>query len=242
MARGMGRTGDTPALKEACILAAREVIAEQGVERLSLREVARKLGVSHQAPYRHYPSRDHLLAEVMRRCFESFARALDAREAHDEAMDDLASLGRTYLAYAAAHPLEYRLMFGTPWPAPAEHPGLVRDAVHAFDVLRGVLRRVYGAAPADRERVDLHGMFIWSTMHGFASISQGNVMDCLQLAPKAASRAPEHLMSMIEAALRAGAVAAPRGAPPAAPVSGQVSGKASGKVSPPRPRRSPVSR
>ncbi len=50
-------------LKEACVVAAQEVIAERGVENLSLREVSRKLGVSHQAPYKHYPSRDHLLAE-----------------------------------------------------------------------------------------------------------------------------------------------------------------------------------
>ena len=62
-------TGPLP-LKEACLRAAREAIAEQGVEQLSLREVARRLGVSHQAPYRHFPSRDHLLAEVMRRCFQ----------------------------------------------------------------------------------------------------------------------------------------------------------------------------
>lgn len=49
-------------LREACVIAAQEVIAEKGVENLSLRDVARKLGVSHQAPYKHYPSRDHLLA------------------------------------------------------------------------------------------------------------------------------------------------------------------------------------
>ena len=57
-------------LRDACIVAAQEIIAERGLENLSLREVARKLGVSHQAPYKHYPSRDHLLAEVMRRCFQ----------------------------------------------------------------------------------------------------------------------------------------------------------------------------
>jgi hypothetical protein len=68
-------------LRDACIVAAQEVIAERGVENLSLREVARKLGVSHQAPYKHYPSRDHLLAEVMRRCFQRFAAHLDARPA-----------------------------------------------------------------------------------------------------------------------------------------------------------------
>lgn len=196
-------------LKEACILAAREVIAERGVENLSLREVSRKLGVSHQAPYKHYPSRDHLLAEVMRRCFESFARALDARARHDDPARDLESLGRQYLAYAAAHPLEYRLMFGTPWPEPAEHPQLVQDAVHAFDVLRGVLRAMYGAEAAMRAQVDLQAMFIWSAMHGLASIQQANVMDCLKLAPKVATQAPDHVMRMIEQALHA--APAPRG-------------------------------
>ena len=205
-------------LKEACLLAAREVIAEQGVEQLSLREVARRLGVSHQAPYRHYPSRDHLLAEVMRRCFESFARALDGRAPHDDPIEELEALGRSYLAYAAEHPLEYRLMFGTPWPAPAEHPALVKDAVHAFDVLRGVLRRVHGDTAATRDQVDLHAMFIWSTMHGFASITQGNVMDCLQLAPRIEAQAGEHVMRMIEAAMR-GVAAAP--VTPRAPAAGR---------------------
>ncbi len=74
----MPRTAKEPIeLKEACVLAAHEVIAEHGIEALSLREVARKLGVSHQAPYRHYPTRDHLLAEVMRRCFQQFALEID---------------------------------------------------------------------------------------------------------------------------------------------------------------------
>ena len=189
-------------LKEACVRAAREVIAEHGTEQLSLREVARKLGVSHQAPYRHYPSRDHLLAEVMRRCFESFARSLDERQRSGEgAICDLESLGRQYLSYAAAHPLEYRLMFGTPWPEPAEHPELVHDAVHAFDVLRGVLRSLYGEGAEMRSQVDLQAMFIWSTMHGLASIMQSNAMDCLTLAPGAKAQAPEFVMDMIRRAL-----------------------------------------
>lgn len=54
-------------LKEACVQAAREVITEHGVEGLSLRDVVRKLAVSLQAPYRHFTSRDRVLAEIMRR-------------------------------------------------------------------------------------------------------------------------------------------------------------------------------
>ena len=199
----MPRRKEAVDLKEACVRAARAVIAEHGVEQLSLREVSRRLGVSHQAPYKHYASRDHLLAEVMRRCFESFARALDARSPHDDPHADLESLGRAYLGYAAAHPLEYRLMFGTPWPPAAEHPDLVRDAVHAFDVLRGVLRRLYGSGAAMGTHVDLQAMFVWSTMHGLASITQANVMDCLQLAPKVGEQAAPHVMRAIDKALAA---------------------------------------
>ncbi len=196
-------------LKEACVRAAHEVIAERGIESLSLRDVARKLGVSHQAPYRHYPSRDHLLAEVMRRCFEGFAQHLDARRHFEEPEADLESLGRQYLGYAMAHPLEYRLMFGTPWPEPAEYPALVKDAKHAFDVLRTVLRRMHGASASARAAVDLDPMFIWSTMHGLASITQGNVMEQLALAPKVRAQTVGHAMKMV-----ANAMAADRSKPP----------------------------
>lgn len=188
-------------LKEACVSAAREVIAEEGVESLSLRDVARRLGVSHQAPYRHFESRDHLLAEIMRRCFEDFARQLDARP-RDPAPDaDLGSLGEQYLRYAARHPLEYRLMFGTPWPAGAEHPALAADAVHAFDVLRDALRRIHGSGREMAATVDLDALFIWSCMHGLVGILQGSVTDHLGLSRRILDRAPEYVLQMISRAM-----------------------------------------
>jgi AcrR family transcriptional regulator len=195
---------DTPLdLKDACIEAAHSVIAEHGIEKLSLRDVARKLNVSHQAPYKHYASRDHLLAEVIRRCFKQFTLALNGRKRSAVPIDDMRSLGASYLGYALAHPLEYRLMFGTPWPEPAAHAGLVKDAVHAFDVLRVVLRRVHGAGAAQRAKVDLDAMFIWSNMHGLASIMQANVMAHLELAPKVSAKAGEHIMHMMSLAMAA---------------------------------------
>jgi len=201
------------ALKEACVRAAHAFIAEHGVERLSLREVARRLGVSHQAPYKHYPSRDHLLAEVMRRCFREFAAHLDQREPSADARVELASLGMRYLDYAASHPVAYRLMFGTPWPEPAQEVGLVADAAHAFDILRGVLRRLHGAHHAARSQVDLDAMFIWSNMHGLASLLQANVMGHLGLAPKVSERAVEHAMTMLGLAMDSRVQAPATGAP-----------------------------
>lgn len=188
---------ETIDLKEACVRAAHEFIAEQGVERLSLRDVARRLGVSHQAPYKHYPSRDHLLAEVIRRCYRDFASYLDARGEYADPREDLGALGQRYQSFAASHPVEYRLMFGTPWPQSGEDSGLAAEATHAFDVLRGVLRRIHGSHKSRRAQVDLDALFIWSNMHGMASISQSNVMSHLGLAPGVSRQIQDHLREMI---------------------------------------------
>lgn len=191
----------TTELKEACIQAAHEVIAEQGVEGLSMRDIARRLGVSHQAPYKHYASKDHLLAEVMRRCFEKFTIYLDARPRFDEPRNDLESLGTQYLTYAMKNPLEYRLMFGTPWPAPAEYPGLVEDAQHAFNVLRSVLKRLHKKTPNRSHKVDVDAIFIWSSLHGLASITQANVMKHLSLDDDVREHASRYVMQMIAVAI-----------------------------------------
>lgn len=189
-------------LKEACIRAAREVIAEQGIEALSLRDVARRLGVSHQAPYKHYPSRDHLLAEVMQRCYASFAAHLDARPLTGKAEADLGSLGWAYLQHAQQHPLEYRLMFGTPWPEAADHPALVQAALHAFNRLREALARLRG--PGNHAtQIDQDALFIWASLHGLASAMHSTLMDKLQLAPGVEAGAPAHLMKRLSDALQA---------------------------------------
>jgi AcrR family transcriptional regulator len=188
-------------LKESCLVAAREVIADAGVEALSMREVARKLGISHQAPYRHFESRDHLLAEIMRRCFADFAAFLDARKHSTNPDTDLHAMGNAYMDFAASKPLEYRLMFGTPWPEPAKHPELVRNAVHAFDTLRMALRRKHGDTKSAHEKADLDALFIWSTLHGMASISHANVMKHLNLSNKSVSNARAHIMKKMSTAL-----------------------------------------
>ncbi len=185
-------------LRDACIVAAQEVIAERGIENLSLRDVARKLGVSHQAPYKHYPSRDHLLAEVMRRCFQRFSEHLDARPRFDDPARDLESLGLQYLDYAQQNPLEYRLMFSTQWPESAEQLDLVTDATHAFDILLGVLKRLHGDTAAMRETVELDALYIWSTVHGLAGVMNGPCLDKLGLKAGVLKHAVRHAMERME--------------------------------------------
>jgi AcrR family transcriptional regulator len=190
-------------LKDACVEAAHAVIAEHGIEKLSLRDVARKLNVSHQAPYKHYPSRDHLLAEVIRRCFNRFTVALNARHRSGHAIEDMRALGKSYLTYALQNPLEYRLMFGTPWPGVVAHPDLVKDAQHSFNVLRSALEPLYEGQAVSRDMIDADALFVWSAMHGLATILQSQVMQHLALSDAVMNGAVAHVMQMVDTALLA---------------------------------------
>jgi AcrR family transcriptional regulator len=187
-------------LRDACVEAAREVIAQEGIEHLSLRDVARRLGVSHQAPYRHFPTREHLLAEVMRRCYAQFSEHLQDRPSPSDPHADLHALGERYLDFALSHPLEYRLMFNTPWPKTAEQPELVDHANQAFDTLRRVMARVHGVK-SPTQAVDLDALFVWSTMHGLAGILSANCTTHLTLAPTVHKKAVAHVMGLIERGL-----------------------------------------
>lgn len=190
-------------LREACVREALAIIDTSGVEELSLREVARRLGVSHQAPYRHFPSRDHILAEIVTRAFESFARYLDGRPLTGDPNEDLAEMGRAYLRYAQEHPLQYRLMFGTPLPDPQQHPEMMEKSRHAFALLNEALRQLPrpGDGTDPEERVLLDALFIWSTLHGFASMSSSSVAEALDLPAMLLDDATPHILMRIGLAI-----------------------------------------
>jgi AcrR family transcriptional regulator len=186
-------------LRESCVLEAMAIIEEAGIEELSLRDVARRLSVSHQAPYKHFPSRDHLLAEVVSRAFAAFAQHLDARRRSHNPREDLASMGRAYLDYAREHPLHYRLMFGTPLPDPLQHPEMMRSAQHAFSLLRDCLTQMF--AGTEHGSVELDALFVWSTMHGLSTILQTSAIRTLALPSAVLAATASHTLERIGVAL-----------------------------------------
>jgi AcrR family transcriptional regulator len=199
---------NTQDLGEACIQAAIAIVETRGLEALSLREIARSLGVSHQAPYKHFASRDHVLAEIVRRAYDAFAQHLDQHAA--PGLDPAAALramGRAYLDYALTRPLHYRLMFGTPLPDPQQHPAMLRSGQHAFNLLRACVaamrsrgsskpRRIFSAADIERD-----ALLIWSTLHGLASIVQSDALHTLALSDGVIDTISEHVLDQISAVL-----------------------------------------
>jgi hypothetical protein len=79
----------------------------------------------------------------------------------------------------------------------------VADATHAFNVLRGVLRRMHGDSPEVREAVALDALYIWSTVHGLAGVMNGQCIDKLDLKAKVLKQAVRHAMERMSMGLAA---------------------------------------
>ena len=91
-------------LKAALLQTAGEMLEKQGLASISLRELARRAGVSHNAPYRHFPDRERLLAALAAEGFELLGDALEKRPRRE--------MGEAYVEFALEHPQRFRLMFG----------------------------------------------------------------------------------------------------------------------------------
>jgi len=91
-------------LRQAVLRTAGEILEKEGLESLSLREVARRAGVSHNAPYRHFPDRDRLLVALVEEGFQMLLDELAQRPRRE--------MGEAYVDFALSHPQRFRLMFG----------------------------------------------------------------------------------------------------------------------------------
>ena len=102
-------------LRHAVLDAALELVDERGVGGFSMREVARRAGVSHNAPYHHFADKGALVEELVAESFEELADGLrDAErdvETPGEAMEKLLSIGVAYVRFALDNPARFRFMF-----------------------------------------------------------------------------------------------------------------------------------
>ena len=130
-------------LRRALIDTALAMVTEEGAWNFTLREVARRAGVSQAAPYNHFEDKSALLAEVAALGFQSLRQTMDAaaRGQPRSGRQALAGVGAAYVRFGVEHPAHYRLMFGAELADKARHPTLQAASDAAFAVLTGVLER-----------------------------------------------------------------------------------------------------
>jgi len=215
-------------LRRALLDAAWRLVAEKGLAALTLRELARAAGVSHAAPYHHFPTRTALLDALAEEGFAGLDRAMAEAKTGPAAggpaevgqtprpvdgADVMVRIGRAYVDFACAHPEQLQVMF-----RPRHHesegpppPALAEIGAQAYGHLADGVRvcQAQGLAPAgDPNELALSA---WSLVHGFASLWGQGQLGALIPNPDQFARQRDQLLRNLQAGWQAAAAA------PAAP-------------------------
>lgn len=157
-------------LREALIESSLALIRELGPEGFTLREVARRAGVSHNAPYRHFRDRSDLLAAVAEEGFVELRKAmLRAIAKSKDARTRIERSGVAYVQHALRHPAHFDVMFRTQFEA-REHPEANRAAEEAFGVLVALVVECQQAGVLPSADALDQARVAWSLVHGIATL------------------------------------------------------------------------
>jgi AcrR family transcriptional regulator len=155
-------------LRRALIETALAMVTEEGTWNFTLREVARRAGVSHAAPYNHFADKAALLAEVATLGFNRLRQEMEAAAGRhqDSAREALLGIGTAYIRFGVEQPAHLRLMFGPDLAERGRHPGLEQASDATFAVLTGALERGQRAGQIRAGSVLDQAVAAWSLVHG----------------------------------------------------------------------------
>lgn len=165
-------------LRQALIDAGLAIVTEEQNWGFSLREVARRAGVSHNAPYNHFAEKRDLLDAVAAVGFDKLqAVMVSALEGSNEADIRILALARAYVSFAVGNPALYRLMFGPELagqdgarPALTEAAGAGAKAILLGVVVQGAKDGVFAVSAEDENAIALAALFTWSAVHGLSML------------------------------------------------------------------------
>lgn len=158
---------DAGDLRQRILDTSRALLAEQGVAGLSLREVARRAGVTHQAPYHHFADRESILAELVTRGFDDLAARLaqaNAMAATHAPLEMLVASGLAYVGFALDEPGVFRVMFRPDLCDMGRFEAVQAAGGRAHGELQQLVRWVNGEAN------DTVAAVVWGQVHGLATL------------------------------------------------------------------------
>ena len=186
-------------LRAALLEAARARLTEGAEATLSLRDLAARVGVSVNATYRHFESKEALLMELAAEGFEALrAHMLGAvaQLGSAETIERLRATGEAYVHFAQHDPALFQLMFGREGRF-AEHERFRHAAEAAFAVVVGSVAAVQQVAMDDPSATKA-AIAAWSLVHGFAILSLGGYLEAL---PEALRPNVREVVKMLEVSL-----------------------------------------
>lgn len=173
MARPVYSADETEQLRQTLVQGALALYLEQGMDKVTLRQIARRVGLSHTAGYRYFANKEALVAEMRRACILEFKAAIPPADAQPDALRRLRTTLLGLLEFGRTQPAKYRLIFSDSQPDLAEHPSLLAQRWEVFatcvELVQDAIdqRRLHGDA-----LLFAHGL--WSLLHGMLSLHAAN--------------------------------------------------------------------
>jgi AcrR family transcriptional regulator len=174
------RLGPGDAFRDRIIQASIDLIQQQGLSALSMREVARRAGVSHKAPYHYLQDREAILAAIAEQGFRMLRDAVGAvANAGDGGAPQgkIVAVGKAYVRFALAHPAYFRVMFRPELVNPDRQPQVLEEGERACAICYEIVRDAVLAGLPAEPSVDALFLLSWSIGHGFACLALDGPLD-----------------------------------------------------------------
>jgi AcrR family transcriptional regulator len=160
-------------LRQQLLKATEQIILERGVDGFTLREAARRAGVSPAAPAHHFKDARGLLTEVAALGFRDFGDALEAadKEGGSDPAERLRLQSTAYVRFALEHPARFQLMFRSD-QLDTSNAEFSRVSQRAYGVLNGAIHAATQTPPDSELAPESHGLLlaVWSIVHGFSHL------------------------------------------------------------------------
>ncbi|MGA8594226.1 MAG: TetR/AcrR family transcriptional regulator [Bryobacteraceae bacterium] len=155
--------------RKRILKAAVELMTNEGLAALSMREVARRAGVSHQAPYHYFENREAILAAIAEEGFKKFNATLEAASGSN-AVARLIAAGRAYIGFALSHPAHFQVMFRPELVNLDKYPSALAEANRGFAILQSLIDGMVKEKFLPRSRADGMVLLSWAFVQGLSGL------------------------------------------------------------------------
>ena len=159
-------------LKNALIEAGAETLSKEGVNGLSLRKVARKAGVSHAAPYAHFPDKQTLIAAISTEGYWRLYKRLDVAVQlyQGDPLRQLVEAAWAYVSFAVSDPAHFKVTFSGILDKENDYPAFVEISKKSFGLVVQIVEACQAAGVLKPGPADVMAVSVWSLVHGVASL------------------------------------------------------------------------